>query len=267
MTKNPYIGLFKVQFKGELNYKAKALSGIATQFFWGFLLIALYSSFMQGGAVNGFSPEQMSTYIWLGQAFLAIRYVQVLPSVYNEIMKGDVCYKFIRPISVYNQWFAEHVGYKLASATLRFAPIILVAFLLPTGYGMILPPTFWHFVLFLFAMAIGLLINVCISMVVIWLTFKTLNYKGTAGIVLAISGLLSGEFIPLPMMPVGVQNVINWLPFRFTADFPYQVYCGITDIKTTLIYLAVGIAWVVALLLLTKFLISRVCKKSVIQGG
>ena len=37
-----YWGLFKMTFKGELQYRAKALSGIVTQIFWGLLYIYLY---------------------------------------------------------------------------------------------------------------------------------------------------------------------------------------------------------------------------------
>lgn len=70
-----YFGIFKMEFKGELQYRAKALSGIATQIFWGLLQIYLYTAFMDSGSVDGFTLSQMSTYIWLGQAFFAMRYI------------------------------------------------------------------------------------------------------------------------------------------------------------------------------------------------
>ena len=71
-----YRGLFKMTFKGELQYRAKALSGITTQFFWGLLYIYLYTAFMKGNTVNGFSISQMCSFVWLGQAFFVLRYIE-----------------------------------------------------------------------------------------------------------------------------------------------------------------------------------------------
>ena len=36
-----YRGLFKMSFKGELQYRAKAISGVTTQLFWGLLYVYL----------------------------------------------------------------------------------------------------------------------------------------------------------------------------------------------------------------------------------
>lgn len=63
-----YFGIFKMEFKGELQYRAKAISGIATQFFWGLLQIYLYSAFMKSDTINGLTIAQMTSYIWLGHA-------------------------------------------------------------------------------------------------------------------------------------------------------------------------------------------------------
>ncbi len=262
-----YFGIFKMEFKGELQYRAKALSGIATQIFWGLLQIYLYTAFMDSGSVDGFTLSQMSTYIWLGQAFFAMRYIVMGKKIGKTIMNGDVCYKFVRPLNVYNQWFCEGLGQKIASTLLRFSPIIIIAIFLPANFNLTAPVSWQAFLLFLVALALGFLMSETISMFAVYLTFRTLSEKGSIGIVASISNLLAGVVIPLPILPQGVQDVLNYLPFRFISDLPFRLYIGNTSITDGLIFLAIGFAWLIGLIIISKLLIGSSLKKAEIQGG
>lgn len=262
-----YFGIFKMQFKGELQYRAKALSGVITQFFWGLMYICLYTAFMKNGTVNGFTLDQMTTYVWLGQAFLAIRFVVIGKHATTEITTGNVCYKFVRPINLYDLWFAEFTGEKLASTILRFAPILLVGFMLPTGFKMTLPVSFVAFTLFLVSLVLGLVMSIALSMFAVDIVFKTLSGKGAVNIVTTICGLLGGMYVPLPMLPQSLQNVLNYLPFRFISDLPFRIYIGNVGTIDGLIYCGISLAWLIVLIFLGKLLIKNSLKKTIIQGG
>ena len=49
-----YFGIFKMNFKGELQYRSKAISGVVTQIFWGLMYIYLYTAFMGGKIIDAF---------------------------------------------------------------------------------------------------------------------------------------------------------------------------------------------------------------------
>ena len=262
-----YRGLFKMTFKGEIQYRAKALSGIATQFFWGVMYIYLYTAFMGGNIIEGFSISQMTSYIWLGQAFFVLRYMDLPKKCGKEIENGDVCYKFVRPVDLYNQWYFEHLGYKISATLLRFLPILIISFLLPNSLGLSLPVSLPAFLLFVVALCIGALMTSAISMMIVYLTFKTNSAKGTSTIVNTIAGILGGMYIPLPLMPEAIQNVLNYLPFRFVVDLPFRIYIGNIDIQTALMFICISVAWLIALIALGKLLLKSALKKIVIQGG
>lgn len=262
-----YLGLFKMTFKGELQYRAKALSGITTQLFWGILYVFLYTAFMGGKIIEGFSVQQMASYVWLGQAFFVLRFVDLPKNCAQEIENGNVCYKFVRPVDLYNQWYAEHIGYKLSATMLRFLPIIIVSLLIPGDVGLMLPVSPLAFLLFLVALAIGATMASAISMIIVCLTFKTLSAKGTATIVNTLCGLLGGLYIPLPLMPQGVQTVLNYLPFRFITDLPFRIYIGNVNTISALIFIGISLAWLVAIILLGKLMLKNALKKTIIQGG
>ena len=262
-----YLGLFKMSFKGETQYRSKAFSGILTQLFWGLLSIYLYTAFMRGTVIDGFSVRQMATYIWLGQSMFVLRYILLPKNCAKEIESGDVCYKFTRPLDLYNQWYAEHIGYKIASTLLRSFPIIIIAFLLPGNLRMMLPTSFTAFLLYLVSLIIGGMIASAIAMITVFLTFKTMSANGTQKIMNTITSILGGMSIPLPLMPSGVQKVLNYLPFRYIIDLPNRIYIGNIEIKSALILILISLAWLVALILLGKLLIKCAAKTAVIQGG
>ena len=262
-----YFGIFKMNFKGELQYRAKALSGVVTQVFWGLMYIYLYTAFMGGKVIDGFSIAQMTSYVWIGQAFLVIRFLDLPKNCAKEIENGNVCYKFVRPIKLYNQWFAEHFGYKLSAMILRCVPLFIIAFIMPPNLRLMLPVSFVSFVLFLIALLIGALITSAISMIIVYLTFKTLSARGTVTICNTVCGVLGGLYIPLVFMPQGVQKVLNYLPFRFTMDLPARIYIGNIAPLEALMFIGISILWLIALVIIGELLINKAGKNAIIQGG
>ena len=196
-----------------------------------------------------------------------LRYVEVPAKYGAEIESGDVCYKFVRPINLYNQWFFEHLGYKISATMLRCWPIIIVALLLPSSIGLSLPCSLLAFLLFIVSLCLGALMTSAISMFIIFLTLKTNSQKGTQAVITTIAGVLGGMYIPLPLMPNAVQNVLNYLPFRFISDLPIRIFIGNVSTSQALMFIGICLVWLVILISLGKFLISKALKTAQIQGG
>ena len=262
-----YLGLFKMTFKGELQYRAKALSGIITQVFWGLMYIYLYTAFMTSKIIDGFTIAQMISYVWVGQAFFVLRFSDLPKNCGKEIENGNVCYKFVRPVDLYNQWFAEHFGYKLSSTLIRCVPLAIVALLLPKNMRLMLPTSFASFGLFVIALLLGALITSSISMISVFLTFKTLSAKGTLSIVNTICGVLGGMYVPLVFMPQSIQNILNYLPFRYIMDLPARIYVGNIPPLEAIKFISIAVIWLIALIIIGKLLIKKAGKNTIIQGG
>lgn len=265
MDFSSYIGIFKMQFKSEMQYRGKALSGIITQFFWGIMYIYLYKAFMKGG-IEGFSLSQMATYIWLGQAFFVMKCIHLNKRVPVEITDGNICYRFSRPLNVYSQWFAETLGQRCASSLLRSIPIIIVTIFLPAGLGLSAPASFIAFVLFVLSLSIGMLMANIFSMFSFNLVFLTMSQK-SAVLVNTFVGLFNGAYVPIPMLPNAMQNVLKWLPFGYISDLPFRIYCGNVDPKTAVFRILLGLIWLVVLVLFGQLITKKQLKNVVVQGG
>lgn len=265
MNFSSYIGMFKMQFKSEMQYRGKAFSGVITQFFWGIMYIYLYTAFMRGG-VDGFSLSQMATYIWLGQAFYSMRTISLRNDATYEITNGNVCYRFVKPLNIYNQWFVELAGSKSASCILRCVLIILITIWLPEKYGLSMPVSVTAFLLFLVALIVGFLLSVAISMFAYNLVFLTMSSKASF-LINTIVALLNGSFIPVPLMPTTLQTVIKWLPFGCISDLSFRIYCGNIGLKDGLFRVGLGMVWLVVLIALGRLTTKKQLKNVVVQGG
>ena len=71
---NKYLSFFRLRFVNSLQYRSAAFAGIATQFFWGLMELLLFSAFYRAGdtAALPMRFDQLASYIWLQQAFLAL---------------------------------------------------------------------------------------------------------------------------------------------------------------------------------------------------
>ena len=71
-------------------------------------------------------PE-VRTYIWLGQALLAMLPWNVDRDVRDMIRSGTVAYELLRPLDLYNLWYCRALAWRVAPTLLRAVPLVAVA--------------------------------------------------------------------------------------------------------------------------------------------
>ena len=132
-----YMSFFRMRFICGLQYRSAAYAGIVTQFAWGFMEILMFRAFYMGNP-DAFPMEfsQLSSYIWLQQAFLALFMTWFLEvDIFSSISSGNVAYELVRPMNLYQMWFTKNLAGRLSKAVLRCIPILAVAAFLPQPYG------------------------------------------------------------------------------------------------------------------------------------
>ncbi len=265
-----YFSLFRMKLIAGMQYRAAAWAGIATQFFWGFMVIMIYEAFYRSSSAGNLPMDfdQVCRYVWLQQAFL---HLFNLWNRDNELLEmitsGTVSYELCRPLELFPFWYARLLGQRLAGTVLRCVPVLMIASLLPGAYRMTLPPSVPHALLFLAALTVAMLLATAINMFVYILTFKLMNAGGATLIVSAFSEFLSGSLIAIPFMPKALQYILYVLPFRYTADFPFRFYTGNIPMTEGLWSLAAAVGWLAVLYLLGAVLMKRALRTAVLQGG
>jgi ABC-2 type transport system permease protein len=264
-----YAAVLKLRLQIGMQYRAAALAGVATQFFWGFISIMVFEAFYEHAAITApISLKELITYIWLQQAFLAFVMLWFRDNeLFDLITSGNIAYELCRPADLYGFWYAKLLAQRLSSALLRCYPILIIALFLPKPYNMTLPPNGTTFLLFVITLLLGLLLLVAISMFLYISVFVTLSPMGSLLIFGVLGEFFAGLIIPIPLMPMWLQKIAFVLPFRWTADFPFRVYSGHIPQTEALIGVFIQLGYLLGLLWLGKLALNVALKRVVVQGG
>ena len=264
-----YLSFFRLRFSMGLQYRTAEIAGMTTQFAWGIMEILVFRAFFAADpAAFPMSFEATASYIWLQQAFLAIFAAWLLePEIFDCIVDGNVAYELCRPIRIYDMWFARSMASRLSKVALRCFPIIAVALLLPRPYGICLPPSSRHFVLFLITLALSFLVSVAFYMWIYVLTFYTISPMGLRIMVASVVEFFSGGGIPLPFFPEKVRRVLELLPFASMQNVPLRVYSGSMSDAQMKSVIALQVFWLTVLVVLGRAMCRTAERRVTLQGG
>ena len=263
-----YFSYFKSELMVGLQYRAAALAGLSTQFFWGIILSFIYTSFYQHTSITNFNVQQAMCYVWLNQAFFRLVYPSLKDNeIMDQIKNGTVAYELCRPYDLYWWWYLKMLSKRYAACLLRCLPVLVFAFILPAGYNLIGPISIKALLLFILTLFLGTIIMTGINMIIQVISFFTNEDKGIASIFYTIMTLLSGVAIPLPFLPDMIHTINYILPFRLTSDLAFRTYSGSMGLNSVLISILMQIIWIIILILIGKMIMKKVLTKASIQGG
>ena len=139
-----YFTYFKLRCLTNLQYRSAAIAGLLTQFFFGMVFIEVYIAFYSSG--DGSVPSEKD------------------PKLFEMIKNGNLAYELVRPDNFYFKWYVKIYSKKIIAVLLRFAPVLLVAFILPEPYRLSLPPSTEHLGIFILAIFVSSILVCAIVM-------------------------------------------------------------------------------------------------------
>lgn len=264
-----YVSFFRIRFLAGLQYRSAAWAGVATQFAWGAMTILMYRAFYRNGAdAFPMTMEQISSYIWLQQALLALFMTWFYDNeIFNHITGGSIAYELCRPCNLYTMWFVKNLAIRVSRVVLRCLPILIVAALLPAPYGVRLPADPMSALLFPVAMLLGCLVLVAFSMLIYISAFFTISPMGIRILATSVLEFLTGAVVPIPFFPQWLQPVMYALPFGSMQNTPFLIYVGYLDAREAVGSILLQLFWLAALVTVGQLWMRRALKKVVVQGG
>lgn len=264
-----YKSLFRIRFNAGIQYRAAALAGIATQYAWGFLNIMLYVTLYRDHAASfPMTLQAVVSYMWLRQAFLTLFETWSMEGdLLDAIVNGNVAYELARPADLFSMWYIRCLSARVSKVLLRAGPVLFIAIILPSPYGLTLPANPVVFFGFLGTLVLGSLVTCASLMLIYILTMYTMQPQGIRIAFNSLSELLTGSLIPLPFFPEPLSRILELTPFAAMSNVPFRIYSG--DLAGAAAWQAVGLQvfWLLALLALGRILLAHALRRTVIQGG
>ncbi len=270
MRWGPYRAIISARFRMLLQYRAAAIAGVWTQVFFGFVFIMVYEAFYASSpAPKPMTMPQLVTYVWLGQALLAMLPWNADSDVRVMVRSGAVAYELCRPVDLYALWFARAVAHRTAPTILRAIPMTIIATVgLPLvgldEWALRAPAAPIAFVIVLLAaLALACALTTLINITLLW----TIAGDGVVMMAATVVAFCSGMLVPIPLFPTWLQEVLGWLPFVGVVDLPFRVYNGTIPTSELALVLAKQLSWTVVLILFGRMLLARAMRRIVVQGG
>ena len=268
----PYLAVFRARFQLLLQYRAAALAGFGTQCWWGAIKVMVFAAFLSGDVASPMTLRQTIDYIWLAQALLTMIPWSADPELAQMVRSGDVAYERLRPVDAYNYWYARAVARRTATPLLRAIPMVITTgVLLPAiglaQWGLSAPAGVSAAVIFAFSLVLVVALASAFSTLLDLLVVATLSERGVNVFVAPFAIVLSGNLIPLPLLPDWMQPVLRYQPFAGLLDFPLRIYSGHLRGLPALTALARQAVWIVVLIAVGRLLTVRVMSRLQTQGG
>ncbi|XOV86342.1 MAG: ABC transporter permease [Pseudomonadota bacterium] len=268
-----YISVVSARYRTLLQYRAAAIAGLITQLFWGAIKIMVFFAFYSlSTEEQPISLVQVVSYVWLGQALLGMLPWNVDKEIEALIRQGSVSYELVRPLDLYNFWFARTVALRTATTTLRSIPMIAFAMVLLPFFGLddwaLQPPAdLAAFLCFLVSLFAALLLSSAFTMLMHVFLVWTISGEGLNRIMPSLTMVFSGMVVPLPLFPQWLQPFLNAQPFRGLVDVPFRIYTGNIPAMEAAPDILHQLVWTLVFILIGRWLLSRSLKQLVVQGG
>ena len=269
----PYLAVTSARFRMLLQYRAAAIAGVWTQVFFGLVLVMVYDAFYSSShAPRPLAFAQVATYIWLGQALLAMLPWNIDTEWRDMVRSGALAYELCRPVDLYALWYARAIARRTAPTLLRAVPLaVFASVMLPVlglGEWRLAPPASALAALgFAASLVCTLLLGCAISTLVNLSLLWTITGDGLGMMLVSAVSLFSGMLIPLPLFPDWAQTLLGWLPFAGLVDLPFRIYNGSIAPADYAFALGRQLGWTLVLVALGRALLARGMRRVVVQGG
>lgn len=253
-------------FRRATSYRMATAAGVFVNTIFGYLraYVLIAVAMANGGSVAGWTLQEVATFSFVSQGFLAVVGAFGDRELAERIRTGEVVVDLYRPVDLQLWWLATWYGRAVFQAMARgIPPVALGAIAIDLRW----PDPWWHWLPFLLAVVaattIGFALRFCSNLVTFWL----LDNRGVEQLLTLSLAFFSGLMLPLALFPAEVAAVARVLPFAALVQLPVEIYLGRHGPAGIAWILTQQVLWVIALLLAGRTLLSAATRKVVIQGG
>ena len=263
-----YFSLFYIRVINGLQYRTVVIGAILTRFVWGMMeILAFNALYRTDGTAFVQTFSETVSYIWMQQAlYVLFQVVYSDREIVASINDGSVAYELVRPIKLYNNWFAQCMANRISPTLLNCMPVLIIAALVQPKYRIHFPPSV-NLVLFLISAILALALVVALALIMHISMFYTTSPRGIRIIVTAVTTFFSGGIIPLPYFPEHVLAIVELLPFASMQSTPLLIYSGSLTSGEVVQSIGIQCVWLLVLIVIGRVLMKRTLSRVVVQGG
>lgn len=258
--------LARAEFRRFSSYRMAVVAGVFTNSVFGFIRASVLLGAVDsaGGDLGGYTREQASSYVWLGQALLASVAIWGWSEIADRVKNGDIAVDLARPVDLYFSWWARDLGRAAFTLPARGLPPFLIGALV---MGVALPPTPLSYLIGVVSMVLAVSISFTLKFLINLAAFWVIDIRGLVGVSVVVSSFFCGLFVPVHLFPDWLRTIAYATPFPSILQFPIDVFSGRASGLAALQVIGIQAAWLAGTFALARLVQHRASRRLVVQGG
>jgi ABC-2 type transport system permease protein len=264
-----YLANFRVSLAERMTYRGDFLLATIFRFLPMVTTILLWQAIYEGSGQSelaGFRYREMIAYLLLTHISRMFSSMPNLAAgIAREVREGTLKRYLLQPIDMIGYLLAYRVAHKVAYIVTSFLPYALLFFVCRNFFdGFPDAATLGAYALSLIlAFLVGFFFEASVGMVGFWfLEVTSLLY-----IVMTLNFFISGQMMPLDLLPQPWSGLLKILPFQYMAYFPAVVFLGKVKGTALWLHLLGELLWAVAFIVLTRVLFRMGLRRYSAFGG
>lgn len=224
MLLRKYIKIFSITFKESMAYRFDTFTGALISFVKIYLAFILWTAIFDGKTIiGGYTFSMMLTY-YIVMIFLERmgKSEVIIWETAEEVRAGTFTKYITRPVKHFYYALFRSLSKGAFNGVIdlmAFTVWILIFrndFVLPTN-----PLTYLNTVAFA---ALGLITTMQVHYLIALISFKTVSIAGPYFLVKNFMDFAAGGFVPLMLLPLGLQHFLSYTPFYYTLYYPVSIF-------------------------------------------
>ena len=255
---------FQTALEYRLNFLISLISAVYPIFIQTFLWTAIFQNSPQE-TVFGFTYRQMIAYTFMAGLVSRLVRTGFEYEIMDDIKSGKFSRFLVQPLGYFPYRLASFFGNKLPGQAMILGILALILFGLTAFWGIAfgLERILLFSLTLVLAVILNFLIFYCISAISFWIVEIGFLFEG----IRIVTILVSGGIFPLEVFGETFIQITNFLPFKYTINYPINVLNGKIGPGQILEGLLIQLAWIGACYLLAKLLWSQGGRHYVAVGG
>jgi len=244
--------LWLVNWAEQWQYRANLLMYLLYWLVSPILYLSIWTSIARvKGSVNGFTPNDFVTYYMTLLICDQITSNILIHTFAYKVQDGSLSAELIRPIHpILTNALVNNIAFKVLTI-MGLIPVWIILFFLfkPDFSGVLIS----NVLLALPLMLISFLTSFMLSAVITSVAFWTTRIYSVHDFYFAFVLLFSGQFVPLTLTPMFIQNIAQYLPFPLLLFYPIQLILGkLTTDQITQAYIVAGVWLIISIVLFNR---------------
>lgn len=260
-----YCEFVKKSFLQQFSYKANLLLKVISSFIFLFVTVSIWKAlYINKPLVDGINLREMLSYILVVQLLRIVVKMPVSSYIGQRISTGMITVDFVRPVTLKYCAISDSLGIALFNLVTTGIPMLILGILL---WGIVIPEQIFQWICTVISIFLSMLLYATLEYIMGLTTFWTKTAYHIQWIMGAFYTLFSGANIPLWFYPEPVRTVANFLPFKYFAFEPVNLFLGKVSKNEAINSLLCECAWIVLLCIIERMLWAMAQKVITIQGG